>query len=310
MESSAHGCYDRARAFLWRNARPVDLARWQAHFEGGGKEAVMTALSFYQNEDGGFGHALEADAWNPHSSPIQTWAATEILREVRFAEGAHPVIQGILRYLDSGKDFNGQFWLNTVETNNDYPHAPWWQTGSQSASHHNYNPTACLAGFILRFARRDSGLYQLGKRIAGEAFSAFMAGEMLGDMHTAKCFVRLMEYAKEAGNPAQMDLDAFLGKLKKQVTHSMTRDTTQWAGGYVCRPSQFISGRDSAFFQENRELAEYECDFILVSQQADGSWAVPWGWGAYEEEWSVSKSWWKSDIIIRNMLCLKGLGKL
>ncbi len=309
MDKSVHDCYGKARAFLWRNARPVDLARWQTHFEGGGKDAVLTALSFYQNEDGGFGHALETDAWNPHSSPIQTWAAAEILREINFTHSAHPIIQGILRYLYSGKDFNGHFWSNTVETNNDYPHAPWWQTGSQSTSHHNYNPTACMAGFILRFSPSGSALPELGRHIAKEAYGSFMAGDLLGDMHTAKCFVRLMEYAQDAGNPAQMDLDAFRGKLIKQVSHILTRDTSLWQGGYVCKPSQFISGRDSIFFQENRELAEYECDFILGSQQEDGSWAVPWGWGAYEEEWSISKNWWKSDIIIRNMLYLKGLGK-
>lgn len=60
----------KARTFIYRNARPLDLARWQYHFEGGSKEAVLTTLAAYQNEDGGFGHALEPDSWNPNSSPI------------------------------------------------------------------------------------------------------------------------------------------------------------------------------------------------------------------------------------------------
>jgi hypothetical protein len=75
--------YQNARAFIYRNARPLDFARWQYHFEGGGKDAVLTALSAYQNEDGGFGHALEPDSWNPNSVPLQTWTATEILREIK-----------------------------------------------------------------------------------------------------------------------------------------------------------------------------------------------------------------------------------
>ena len=93
--------YEKTRRFLYRNARPLDIARWQYHFENGSKEAVLTALSCYQNEDGGFGHALEEDCWNPNSSPIQTWVATEILREIEFTDASHPVIQGILRYLAS-----------------------------------------------------------------------------------------------------------------------------------------------------------------------------------------------------------------
>jgi len=52
--------YTRARAFIYRNARSLDIARFQYHFENGSREAVLAALAAYQNGDGGFGHALEA----------------------------------------------------------------------------------------------------------------------------------------------------------------------------------------------------------------------------------------------------------
>lgn len=58
----------------------------------------MSALAEYQNEDGGFGHALEADSFNPNSAPIQTWTATEILHEIALEED-HPIVRGILAYL-------------------------------------------------------------------------------------------------------------------------------------------------------------------------------------------------------------------
>ena len=47
-----------ARKFIYKNARPLDLARWQYHFENGSREAVLQALQFYQNEDGGYGLSL------------------------------------------------------------------------------------------------------------------------------------------------------------------------------------------------------------------------------------------------------------
>jgi len=64
------------RRWMYRNARPLDLARWQYHFENGGKDSVLKGLSVFQNEDGGFGHALEADSWNPNSSPHKLLALT------------------------------------------------------------------------------------------------------------------------------------------------------------------------------------------------------------------------------------------
>ena len=33
--------FEKAREFMYRNARPLDLARFQYHFEGGSKENVM-----------------------------------------------------------------------------------------------------------------------------------------------------------------------------------------------------------------------------------------------------------------------------
>src|SRR3990172_9513003 len=104
--------YHNVRTWIFRNARPIDLARWQYHFENGIGETVLSPLAAYQNADGCFGHALEADIWNPNSTPIQTWVATEILREIGFTDKEHSVVKGILRYLDSGADFNGRFWAN------------------------------------------------------------------------------------------------------------------------------------------------------------------------------------------------------
>lgn len=51
----------KAKNFIYRNARPLDFARWQYHFENGRAEDAINVLSHYQNEDGGFGHALEPD---------------------------------------------------------------------------------------------------------------------------------------------------------------------------------------------------------------------------------------------------------
>ena len=302
--------FNKTRTFIYRNARPLDLARWQYHFESGSKEAVLAALAAYQNDDGGFGHALEPDAWNPNSTPIQTWTATEVLREIDFTDSSHPIISGILRYLANGRDFNGNFWYTVVKSNNDYPHAPWWHTESDSTCHNDYNPTACLAGFIIRYADQESKIYQLGCRIAKEAYDSYLTGDLLGDMHTACCYIRLWQYCEESGVTDLVDLSALMERLKKQVKNSITHNTTEWETSYICKPSQFFNTRNSIFYTDNKDIADYECDFIKRMQQEDGSWSIPWGWGSYPEEWAVSKNWWKCNGVILNMLYLKGMGKL
>jgi len=302
--------YQKTRSFIYRNARPIDLARWQYHFENGSKEAVLNALAAYQNEDGGFGHALESDAWNPNSSPIQTWAATEILHEINFIDNEHPIpiIQGILRYLASGQDFDGNLWHNELVSNNDYPHAPWWHAELDSSD--SYNPTACLAGFIIRFANKDSDLYKLGCQIAKEAFYADDNKGLSDDMHSVILYIRLMQYCEKACESEVIDLSELKGRLREKVKKSITHNTNEWETGYICKPSQLFNTRDSVFYADNREMADYECKFIIRTQLEDGSWNIPWGWNNYLEEWAISKNWWKGNGAILNMLYLKGMGIL
>ena len=299
--------FQKAQGFIKRNARPLDLFRWHFHFENGSEQEVLNALSFYQNDDGGFGHALEPDSWNPFSSPIQTWAATEILHEISFKDSSHPLIKGILRYLESGADFTGYCWRNTVESNNSYPHAPWWHTESVSISHHDYNPTACLAGFILRHADKNSLLYALGFRIAGEAFDAIKGQEALKDMHTLACYIRLLQYTKEA-DAAPFDTGALKSRLIEQVNQCISPDVTAWDTSYVCKPSQFLDSKGSVFYPGLQELADYECKQIAKTQLEDGSWPITWGWADYPEAWAISKNWWKAGNIIKNIRYLRGVG--
>lgn len=267
---------ENAAAFIYRNARPLDMARWQYHFENGSKEAVLHALAYYQNGDGGFGHALEADAWNPESAPIQTWAATEILREIDFKYATHPIIQGILRYLASGKDFNGTCWFKMLKSNNDHPHAPWWETDADSTDDNDYNPTASLAGFIIYFADKSSDLFTLGCSIAQAAFDKLMFGEMEGNMHTLSCYVQMAEYIERAGVFDVIDMNVFKAKLRQLVKDCIERDTSVWGTSYICKPSQFFRRKDSIFYTDNRPTAAFEALFIVRTQLDDGTWNITW----------------------------------
>lgn len=295
--------YNESRNFIYKNARPLELARFKYLFESGSKEDVLTALAVYQNDDGGFGHALEPDCWNPDSSPIQTWVATEIIKEIALEEKEHPVIKGILRYLSSGKDFDGHAWANTIASNNDYPHAPWWE--HNPVAELSYNPTASLLPFILKFAAQESKLFAQALILVKEAYGYFKEHYPLGSAHEVSCFVELHDYLQKSAANTMIDLAEFRTLLQKQIQHLITYDTDIWSSEYVCKPSLFIGTKESVFYAENEKICDYECDFIEDSQEADGTWAITWSWTDYTEEWSISKNWWKSDWIIKYLRYLK-----
>lgn len=289
--------YKKARNFIYKNARPLDIARWQYLFENGNRDNVMEILSNYQNEDGGFGQGLEPDCWNPNSSPIHTWVATEIIKEIKLEDREDPLILGILHYLSSGKDFDGHVWFNTVTTNDDYPHAPWWN--HQQVQSLPYNPTASLIGFILKFAKKDSEVYNLARNLAKESYCYFKNNFPLDSMSTVTCFVDLYEYLKELSINDLIDMKEFKLLLSKQIQSIITNDRSRWEIDYVCKPSQFIHSKESDFYLENKEICDYECEFISNTQLSDGSWSITWKWDNYPEEWYISKNWWRSDWIIK-----------
>ncbi len=98
-----------------------------------------------------------------------------------------------------------------------------------------------------------------------------------------------------------IDLPALKAKLHKQVKHSITQNTAEWETGYICKPSQFFTDHYSIFYADNKEIADYECEFIIKTQLPDGSWPIPWGWADYSEEWAISKNWWKGNGAILNI---------
>ncbi|MDO9334062.1 MAG: hypothetical protein Q7T57_06020 [Dehalococcoidales bacterium] len=47
--------FQEVKSWIHRNGRQIEIEVWQYYFENGSKESVLAALSFFQNEDGGFG---------------------------------------------------------------------------------------------------------------------------------------------------------------------------------------------------------------------------------------------------------------
>ena len=300
--------FEKAKAFVYRNARPLDLARFRFHFENGSIDDVLHALSFYQNDDGGFAYAIEPDNWNINSNPIGAWAAAMILREIGFTDTEHPIMKGLLNYLDSGKDFSGGKWYNTVAGNNDYPHAVWWECDDPEGIPSD-NPTVSLAGFALCFADKNSSIYQKAGGIAKKAVRNFLQNPT-DEPHTFRCFSDLLGYCEEIEGFDVFDLKTLRESVISRVNDIICSDTERWTTDYVCTPSFFFFKNNRIFKTINRDLCKREVEMIYDSQLEDGSYPVVWKWHNDYREFEISANWWKSDIIIRNMQLFREFGIL
>jgi len=296
---------DTIRKWMYRNARPLDIERFKLHFEEGCTEDVINALKAFQNEDGGFGHALESDSWNPNSSPLQTWTATEILFEIGLMDSKHEIIVDIIDYLDKSKDFISNRWFNTVPSNNDYPGAPWWLYEKDQAHNLRYNPSACLAGFILLHADKTSDVYAKALNIANESIQFVNESDLLDEMHEVFCFVRLKKCLELAELTDINGFNTFKEKLKTSIHSLIEFDFTKWAGNYICKPSQFFISPTSAYYELNKEAVLYELKNVKEVRNDEGIWPITWTWEKDPSEFAISNRWWQANLIIKNLLMLK-----
>jgi hypothetical protein len=300
--------FDRVRGWMLRNARPIDLARWKYHFEEGSIHDVMTCLGTYQNSDGGFGNALEADSWNPFSTPVQTAAAIGILKESGFQDRRDGLVKAILEYLEGSSGLTSGRWRNVVESNDDYPHAPWWSYDSGSAERERFNPTATLTGFILVFSDRNSDLFNKALAIADDLLGEFLTNPKI-DMHPLMCIQDLLEDISRARVESRLRHAEAVKALNERSVELISSDKDNW-GGYCTYPSNFVKSRGDEVDREIGDLSLEEADWLINKRNEDGVWDISWKWDNYPKEFAISENWWKGSLCVRNCLFLRAMGQI
>lgn len=303
--------YNNVRSWMYKNARHIDLCLWRYFFENGEKESILVALMNYQNEDGGFGHALEADNWNPNSSPITTQYALNMLRNIEFKDMSHPIYQGIWRYLNSGKDLLDYGWRFTIPSNEEYPHAPWWNYSEERNRKEYFGVTADFTAFILKFGEKDTSLYKKALGFMEDLIKLLMLETEYGDMGI-EGYITLVDTVKEL-ELMKFDSDELTHKLALKIKNSIEYDSKKWSC-YGVLPSNFIKSPNSIFYQENSEIVKKELEFLLDTKPENDVWGITWTWfdnmEKYEKEFAISENWWKGYKAVEKMLFLRNFGKI
>ena len=294
-----------ARRFVLENARPLDRAVYAYSFEGGPRAAVVAELAKFQNPDGGFGHALEADNWNPRSNPIATNDAIITLQRTGALAEAPEMVSGIVRYLASHDSFDEgrRRWLFAIESNRDYPHAIWWEKKGDGVE--DFNPSVSLAAFMVCFGERTP-LYE---DILREAWAFLRATPVLaGD--PLKCYLLAHALLKAHGVADIVDLEALGALLVERLDAAVCRDTEKYGVEYAPTPSDFFAGQYGEFVSPDmRGLIAAELAAFPRLQLEDGGFDISWQWHTpYPEEFRQARAWWRARITTDKLLFAEEYG--
>lgn len=300
------------RTWVYRNARPLDLALWQFQFEKGSGEHVMDMLRIYQNPDGGFGNGLDADCWNTESSPYHTMLAVIIMQSNGLLRPGEPAIREILQYLEKCPHCTEDGWLFCIPSNDGWPRAPWWTFDEKVNAVESMGVTAALCAFILGFGDRQSRLYKRALVYVDRILGSLSHATEFGESGLAGVGM-LIQAIEAAGLTERFDCSAVKSEMKGLVNRAIERDPGKWED-YTPRPSSFIQSPESPFYAGNEEIVERELDYLVDTRKPGGVWDITWSWfklaEQYPKEFAISENWYKANKAAEKIHFLKCFNRI
>lgn len=295
MSSKPNASLDRAREFVWRNARLVERALFKHLFVAASPRSVVAALKAYQNEDCGFGNALEADIRAPASMPVACELALIILWQAGIRD--HAIASSVCNYLEWVAEGTCPEPCDHVPIVTrailDYPRAAHWSAPAFDGD--SPNPTAGLVG-LLNYQGVESDW--LARAID---WCWRRLERPLDEAHETACALRFLQHAADRNRARELAL---------RVAHEA--DQTKWflklpdATRYGVTPLNLCPTPDAiarAAFSD--EVIGAHLDELAAQQQDDGGWPIAWeapGTGAAIE--------WRGRFTLDALITLRAYGRI
>ena len=291
--------------FMQDYGRDLERKLFSYLYEEDPCDKVIEELSRYQNEDGGFGNALEPDFRLPHSSPMATSVAFQIIVKLDCDSAPkREMISRAMAYLEKTFIPERMGWLSVPESVNDFPHAPWWHFDSErgmSPIDINWgNPTAEIIGYLHRYREYTS----LDVDALIENAIEYLNGmKEFVSFHEIFCFERLhsqldTERAKRLEN-----------KIVQAVSNLTCCDEDEWKSEYTARPLDFATGPDRTFGIDGA-LIEKNLDFYVQALQSNGRIKPAWSKNIYNGDLAPAWDEWSAILTLRALETLRNFGRV
>ncbi|MFI4934756.1 MAG: hypothetical protein ACHP7N_09080 [Caulobacterales bacterium] len=300
VNSLSRSRYEAACAFVEREGRPLDAALLARKQGNASADEVLSALSAFQNADGGFGHGLEPDTQSPASTAIATSLGLRLLRGTGAVAG-HPMVRAAIDWLGETIDPDRGVWPIVPREVELAPHAPWWgwsEDLAQSWNGFRFNPTAEILGLLYGWRERT----EPALLAAAEAGMRLTLSEttLIEGAYDLKCAVRLAETPA-----APADLRQPLADLvRRSVAAHDPADEHASALELAPRPDSLVADLVA-------DRLDAAVSALIEGQQADGGWIPFWDWSFVDATaWAKAKQDWRGWLTREALELLQAHGRV
>jgi len=301
--------FELAGSYLKTQARPLERALFEHHFEGGPVQAVLPQLGKFQNPDGGFGNALEPDMRSPSSSALATEFGLQILVELGVPSD-HRIVRGAVRYALDSMNVDTKTWRVAPLDVNEHPHAPWWHDseGSLARTFDDFlvTPRAGIIAYLSHYADLvPSGWLEAVTQSTLAAVQG-MGDEKFGGGGAALNYIRKLAEAPGLQNQAR---DWLVPRVRELANSIVARNPEQWTS-YCAPPLKLAPTPDAITADVLADCLPAHLDYLIAQQSPQGYWDVSWSWGDYLDVWEVAKVEWRGVLTLETLTSLKAYGRI
>jgi len=280
--------------FLLSQARLLELRLFATCFLGEPAARVVDALRGYQNDDGGFGHALEPDKRCPFSLPIDVEIAFQALATAGAVD--HDMVTRACDFLARTAEEAGAGGavppaFPVIES---FPRAVHWAEWTYQPG---LNPTAGLVGLLYQLGV-DHPWRSVG---AGYCWQQLESGAVPGDAHVLREVLVFLEHV-----PDRDRADRCAAALAPNLASIPMFHLDPDAPGYGLSPLDMApqaTSRWCALFTDAQIAAHL--DRLQKDQQADGGWPITW-----EPPSQAAVFEWRGIVTLGALRTLTSYGRL
>jgi len=309
MKTLSQAAFERARQFLLQQARPLERALFLQRFEGAGSQDVLAALSAFQNDDGGFGRALEPDLRSPSSSALATAIGLQTLVELD-CPAEEPRVRRAVAYLLATHDERTGVWRVAPRDVNAYPHAPWWhdQDGSLERTFDGFLtiPRVLVVAGLQHYAPLVPADWL--ESVRADTIRDIEADPELGGGGGSDLMYAVV-LAETRGLP-QPDRQRLVARIRQTIPAAVVGDPARW-NTYCLTPLRVIANPRTVGADLIAAQVRMHLDYQIDHQSAEGTWDPVWSWaGTYPEVWAQARLEWRGHLTLETLTQLRAFGRL
>ena len=280
--------------FLLNQARLLERRLFATVFLGQSGVHVVDALRGYQNDDGGFGHALEPDTRCPASLPIDVETAFQAMATAGAADEimitrACDFLAATAKRVSAGGAVPPAF--DVIEQ---FPRAAHWTDWTYAPA---LNPTAGLAGLLYKL-----GFDHPWRAQATEyCWTQLAVDGSVGDAHTLS---EVMIFLAHVPDRDRADLEA--RKIAERFAEIAMFHLDPEAEGYGLTPLSLApeaGSRWRSLFTDS--MISSHLDRLLKNQEDDGGWPINW-----EAPSEAAALEWRGIVTLQALRTLVSYGRI